>query len=322
MTVTERPAVRFYDQHPALASLREAVLEGLAARPKTIPPKFFYDERGSRLFDAITELPEYYPTRTEIGLLERHAGEIAALTGPRCLLVELGSGSSRKVRILLEGLEPRAYVPLDISREHLRHSATTLAAEHPGLQVHAVCTDYSTLRQLPFNAAGCPKLLFFPGSSIGNMDPDEARAFLRRMGGLAGPDGSLLIGVDLKKDPALLHAAYNDGQGVTAAFNRNLLVRINRELDAGFDLDAFRHRAFYNDEAGRVEMHLVSSTAQQVAVDGAQFAFAEGETIHTENSYKYAVDEFRSLAREAGLSPVHHWVDNRNLFSLHFLRTR
>lgn len=313
------PAVRFEDRHPGTASLREAVLAGLARFPKSIPPKFFYDERGSRLFDAICELPEYYPTRTETGILRRIAGEIAALAGGDCLLVELGSGASRKVRLLLEALRPAAYLGIDISRDFLLASTRRLARDYPWLRVHAACADFSQ----PLRLDHCPtqprRLGFFPGSSIGNFEPAEAEALLRRLQELLGPDGALLIGVDLKKDQALLHAAYNDRQGVTAAFNLNLLRRIRAELDADLDPNGFAHRAFYNPGPGRIEMHLESRRAQRLRIDGQVFTFQAGETIHTENSYKYSVAEFQALARRAGYRPERVWTDPRGLFSVHWL---
>lgn len=314
------PEVRFYDFHPTPADLRAEVLAGLALPQKRIAPKFFYDQRGSQLFDAITELPEYYPTRTEIGILERHGEEMAEMVGRDALLVELGSGSSLKIRVLLEALEPALYMPVDISREHLLESARALAESFPGLAVHAACADYSTAFDLPFDDEGRDRAAFFPGSSIGNFDPGDAIGFLGRVGRLIGPGGRLLVGVDLRKDPRRLYAAYNDAQGVTAAFNLNLLRRINRELGADFELDAFEHRAFFNDAASRVEMHLVSRGDQRVHVDGQDFYFREGESIHTECSYKYSVEGFRGLAADAGFVAERVWTDDESLFSVHCLR--
>ncbi len=311
--------LRFQDQHPPPSSLRDEVLRGLARRPRAIPPKFFYDAQGSLLFEAICELPEYYLTRTEIGILEAHAGEIAALVGTDSVLVELGSGSSRKVRLLLEAIRPAVCMPVDISRDHLLEAAKGLAQDYPWLQVHAVCLDYSRSLSLPACGSGSRKVAFFPGSSIGNFDPEEAAALLQTVREVVAPGGGLLIGVDLKKDPAVLHAAYNDAHGVTAAFNLNLLARINRELGADFDLQAFRHSAFYNERRGRIEMHLESVRAQTVIVDGQRFRFTAGERIHTENSYKYDLGEFRDLARSAGFEPVQAWTDPDRLFSVHYL---
>jgi dimethylhistidine N-methyltransferase len=300
--------------------MRAEVLAGLARDQKRIPPKFFYDKRGSRLFDAITGLPEYYPTRTEIGILDRYGSEMARLVGRDSVLVELGSGSSHKIRVLLEALEPAVYVPVDISRDHLLASARDLASAFPALDVRAVCADYSIPLDLPIATDGRARTAFFPGSSIGNFDPAEAVLFLARVGQLVGPGGKLLVGVDLRKDPAVLHAAYNDAQGVTAAFNLNLLRRINRELDGDFDLDAFAHRAFYDGTAGRIEMHLVSALDQKVRVAGQVVGFRAGESIHTENSYKYSIDGFQDLARAAGFVVEQLWTDPQSLFSVHCLR--
>jgi dimethylhistidine N-methyltransferase len=310
----------FYDYHPATEDFESAVLEGLNRWPKQIAPKYFYDRRGSELFDAITELPEYYPTRTEIGILENNGECIADCLGGDCMLVELGSGSSRKIRVLLDALRPAAYVPLDISRDHLRNSAQALARDYPQLEVHAACTDYSTDFDIPELPPHLPRAGFFPGSSIGNFEPAEARDLLRRVGRHLGDGGKLLIGVDLKKDNAILHAAYNDARRLTAAFNLNLLERINRELEGDFELGNFRHSAFFNDRAGRIEMHLVSTRDQEVSVAGRSVRFAAGESLHTENSYKYTIGEFRALAADSGFVAERVWTDEQRLFSVHCLR--
>jgi dimethylhistidine N-methyltransferase len=315
-----RSALQLTDLHPTPADLAAEVVAGLRRRPRYIPPKFFYDARGSALFDAITRTPEYYPTRTEIGILRAHAADIAARVGTGTVLVEPGSGSCMKVRLLLEGLRPCAYVPMDISRDHLRVAAEQVAAEFPWLEVHAACTDFTRQMVLPESAPEGPRVAFFPGSSIGNFDPDGATGFLAVVATLVGAGGFLLIGVDLKKAPAVLNAAYDDAAGVTAAFNLNLLARINRELGADFDLDAWRHRAFYNDALGRVEMHLVSTRDQRVQCGGDRFDFGLGETIHTENSYKYSIADFQALAGRAGFSPEAVWTDPADLFSVHLLR--
>jgi len=302
------------------ASFLNDVLDGLDRANKTLPSKYFYDERGSQLFDQICELDEYYPTRTETSLLARYAGAIAERVGKSVTLLELGSGSSTKVRLLLDRLdEPAAYIPVDISREHLESSAARLAADYPDLKVEPVCADYAG--DFHVSIAGGPgrTLAFFPGSTIGNFHPHEAQAFLRRLGRQLGAGSRLLIGVDLKKSKARLEAAYNDAAGVTAAFNLNLLERINRELDGTFDPQAFAHRAFYNDRLGRIEMHLESLRPQTALVAGFPIRFKAGETIHTEVSYKYTVDEFTSLVRNAGWSKIASWTDDEDLFSIHLL---
>lgn len=317
--MTNSPAVRFYDYHPGIASLREEVLHGLAQQPKAIPPKFFYDARGSSLFDAICELPEYYPTRTEVAILQAYAGEIAELVGPEVLLIELGSGASKKVRLLLDCLRPAAYIGVDISKDFLLESTYRLAADYPWLDVHAACADYSQHLNLSYCPPASKKLVFFPGSSIGNFDPSQALALLQQLHHTLHPEGGLLIGVDLKKDAAILHAAYNDAQGITADFNLNLLQRIQNELNTNLRPDDFIHQAFYNDGLGRVEMHLASRRQQSLRVENQCFDFGEGETIHTENSYKYSVAEFQALARRAGYEPQKAWTDPEKLFSVHYL---
>jgi len=316
-----QPAITFHDLHPTADDLGADVLRGFSRTQKSIPPKYFYDAEGSRLFDAITELPEYYPTRTEMAMLRAYADEIAAKAGTGHLLIEPGSGSCTKARILFEGLQPCAYVPMDISRQHLQLAAEEVAVEYPWLEVHAACTDFTRLMSLPPTSPAGRRLAFFPGSSIGNFDPDVAVDFLALVAEMVGPGGRLLIGVDLQKDKAVLEAAYNDTQGVTAAFNLNLLKRINRELGADFDLAYWRHRALYNESLGRIEMHLVSCRAQTVSLLGQTFEFAEGETIHTENSYKYSIDGFRTLAARAGFVTDTVWTDDQQLFSLHLLQT-
>ena len=315
-----RPNIQFHDLHPTQADFRQETLAGLRQRPRRIPPKFFYDERGSRLFDAITATAEYYPTRSEMEILETRAGEIAERIGTGSLLVEPGGGSCAKVRILLGGLQPVAYVPMDISRDHLHAAAQELAAEFPWLEVHAAHADFTQQMELPPAAPAGPRVAFFPGSSIGNFDPEAAVDFIATVAELVGPGGFLLIGVDLRKDKAVLDAAYDDAAGATAAFNLNLLERMNRELDADFDLGAWAHRAGYNEQMGRVEMHLQSLRDQQVTVAGEVFDFSAGETIHTENSYKYHVDEFQDLARRAGMDSAGAWTDRKGLFSVHLLR--
>jgi L-histidine N-alpha-methyltransferase len=312
----------FHDLAPSEENFRDAVFAGLGREPKTLPCKFFYDAKGSALFEEICEVPEYYLTRTEIGILEDYAGEIARYIGAHCRLIELGSGSSRKVRILLEALEaPAAYVPVDISREHLREAAARLAADFPDLSVVAVCADYTRPFALP-PLPGRPgkRVGFFPGSTIGNFEPDAVVRFLAHCAELLGPEAEMLVGVDLKKEPAILNAAYNDRAGLNAAFNLNLLTRINRELDGDLNVARFEHVAFYNEEEGRMELYLKSLADQTARIAGRHFRFAEGERIHTENSYKYAIPEFRALASRAGFRAVHTWTDQNNLFSVHYFR--
>ncbi|MCW5574720.1 MAG: L-histidine N(alpha)-methyltransferase [Burkholderiales bacterium] len=315
------PPLSFVDLQPSTGSFLEDVLSGLGASPKALSPKYFYDARGSRLFEAICELPEYYPTRTELALTRDCAGEIAAAVGVGGLLIEFGSGAGIKTGLLLDALRPVAYVPVDIAMDALKESAHRLAAEFPELAVIAVCADYMRPLEVPALAGiAARRLIYFPGSTIGNLTPAEALDFLRRARDLAGRGGAMLAGVDLKKDPQRLHAAYNDVQGITAEFNLNLLRRINRELAADFDLDRFRHVAFYNAVAGRIEMHLESVCAQTVTVSGRTFVFAAGERLHTENSCKYSVVEFQRLAQSAGWRAEAAWVDAEGLFSLHLLR--
>jgi dimethylhistidine N-methyltransferase len=315
-------AVRFHDQRQcgAGASLRDEALLGFAAKSKQISPKFFYDRRGSELFEQICEQPEYYPTRTEELILARAANDIAGIAGQDANLVELGSGASRKVRLLLEAMHPSSYLGIDISEDFLLASTRRLAADYPWLEVHASCADFSQPMSLPDGFDGTHPLAFFPGSSIGNFSPAEALAFLRNLHRLLPARGGLLVGVDLVKDRELLEAAYNDEAGVTAAFNLNLLQRIRRELDSDIDPERFIHHAFFNEAESRIEMHLISPQAQDVTIEGRRFHFARGESLHTENSYKYTPASFRDLAGSAGFEAVAMWSDPRELFSVHFLQ--
>jgi dimethylhistidine N-methyltransferase len=312
----------FHDFAPEPESFRDYVLDGLSQRRKSIPCRFLYDARGSALFEAICETPEYYPTRTETALLAERAGEIAAEMGPHCQLVEFGSGSSRKVRLLLSAFErPSSYVAIDISREALQHAADSVAKLFPKIDVRAVCADYMApldLAEIPEPKKG-RRLGFFPGSTIGNLDRPGAIEFLRRCRRVVGPDGAMLVGVDLKKDPRILHAAYNDAAGVTASFTLNLLARINRELDGDFDVAKFAHDASYNPVEGKVEIFIRSLADQVVTVAGRRFRFRIGEGIHTEDSCKYSVGEFQLLATRAGFAPRRVWCDKAQLFSVHLL---
>jgi L-histidine Nalpha-methyltransferase len=306
---------------PCNPDLAAHVLDGLARPQKALSSRFLYDPRGSALFEQITTLDEYYLTRTEIGLLERHAGDMAALIGAKASVVEFGSGASRKTPILLGALEqPAAWVPIDIDEGTLGQSVRDMRARFPGLRLVPIHADFMQPVALPDGQLSANRVGFFPGSTIGNFRPHEALAFLRRVGATLGQGAAMIIGVDRKKDLSTLLAAYDDADGVTAAFNRNLLVRINRELGADFDLDAFAHEARYDIDRGRIEMHLVARTAQSVRVLGTTFRFAAGETIHTEVSCKYTLDEFRLLARAAGWQPVQSWSDPRDWFAIHFLR--
>ena len=302
------------------AGMLADVLGGLRQNPKEIPPKYFYDARGCELFEAICALPEYYPTRAELSIMRSHAGAMAAALGPDCALIEIGCGNSEKSRLLLQHSRPAAFVPVDIAREQLEASCRSLAAEFPSMRVVAVRADFS--RPLALPAAGLPRgnrrVLYFPGSTIGNFTPREAQEFLERWAPQLGRRGGALIGVDLKKDPALLHAAYNDAQGITAEFNLNVLRHINRALDADFNVAAFRHVAAYNAALGRIEMRLKSLVRQRATVAGRVFDFDPAETINTEISCKYSVEEFQELGRASGYEPVAHWTDERNLFSVHY----
>lgn len=312
--------VVFTDLHPAPGDSRSEILQGLQAVRKTINPKYFYDERGSRLFEEITRLPEYYPTRTEAGILRHHAADIAAACADGCVLIEPGSGNCEKVRYLLRELTPAAYVPMDISADFLLRAATALAAEYPQLTIHAVCADFNAAWEaMPALPPG-KRVIFYPGSTIGNLEPDQARAFLSRVRSWMGADGGALIGVDLHKSAAILHPAYNDKQGVTADFNLNILHHVNRVVDAGFDPDNFEHRAFYDADRQRIEMQLVSRVAHSVRCNGERVNFARGETIRTEYSYKYTVEGFAALARSAGLEISRSWLDAQRLFSVHYLQ--
>ncbi|CCE23883.1 L-histidine N(alpha)-methyltransferase [Methylotuvimicrobium alcaliphilum] len=311
--------ISFHDFEPELESFREAVLKGLSRRQKQIPPKFFYDEIGSQLFEAILEQPEYYIPNVERDLLTAYANEISRLIEPGSVLIEPGSGSCEKVQLLLESLLPSAYVPMDISREFLKQSACGLSQKYPWLAIYPACLDFTQQMLLPHGIPHGRRVVFIPGSSLGNFDPPEVQHFLSGIHRLTGNGGGLLVGVDRKKDHSVLNAAYNDTAGISAEFNLNLLTRINSELEGNFDLDRFEHRAYYNDQRGRIEMHLVSSQVQQVRVSGQHFQFTKGEYIHTENSYKYSPDEFITLANASGFRLIKMWSDDLHLFSVYFL---
>jgi len=303
------------------AEFADAVLSGFARKPRSLPCRFFYDARGSALFEEITQLEEYYPTRVETALLEAYGAEIAERMGDARVLVEFGSGSSRKTSLLLSALACiPVYVPIDLAGESLAEAADWLSERHDGLAIRPLVADFTKTHTLPVVARRPRKLGFFSGSTIGNLTPGEAQAFLVNAARLLGRGAAFLVGVDLKKDPAILIPAYNDRRGVTAAFNLNLLERINRELDGDIDVGRFAHDAIYDERLGRIEMHLVSLVRQTVRVLGREFRFTEGERIHTENSHKYTIAEFRALARTAGWRPAEAWTDAGNRFSLHLVR--
>lgn len=302
----------------ARQAFRDDALAGLRGSPKSLPCKYFYDKRGSELFDEICLLDEYYLTRSELGIMERHAAEMGQQIGPGVMLVEYGSGSSVKTRYLLDGLpDPVAYVPVDISDEHLHETARELERDYPQIEILPVCADFTREFALPLSERSTTHAaVYFPGSTIGNFQPHKAAELLERITRLCGTGGGLLIGIDLQKDPRTIEAAYNDRRGVTAEFNLNLLRRINRELDGDFDLDQFEHRAVYNAQAGRVEISLVSRRDQTVEVGGEAFEFARGEAIHTEYSHKYTIDGFAEMAARAGLTLRREWTDPKRYFAV------
>lgn len=319
----DQATIRF--THPDVV---EAALAGLLSPRKTLPPKLFYDREGSSLFNRITALPEYYLTRTELGLLEVAAPEVAAAMPAGGVLVEYGACDETKASFLLRARSPlgapviAAYVPIDVAEEGLNQARTRLAQSYPYLRVQGITADFLLPVELPAGVSGMPRLGFFPGSTIGNLEPAQARRFLAQMRTTLGSDAWLLIGVDLRKDPAVLIPAYDDAAGVTARFNRNLLVRLNREADADFDPDCFAHRAIWNAAESRIEMHLVSDREQQVCIAGRVIRFAANETIHTENSYKYTVENFTELASLAAWRRRRVWTDQANLFSVHLLQAQ
>jgi dimethylhistidine N-methyltransferase len=308
---------------PATSDLLSDVIAGLSSDPRTLPCKYFYDERGAALFQKICELPEYYVTRTELDILDRHRAEIASQLGPNIELIGLGTGAGTKTRILIEALEkPAAYIPVDISEKQLRKSSALFRKIFPHLEVLPVCADYLQAVVLPSpRHEAARNVVYFPGSTIGNFEPKEALEFLRRIANVSGRGGGLLIGVDLQKDQNVIEAAYNDKAGVTAQFNLNLLAHINRETGANFDLSRWQHRASYNSEAGRIEMYLISAIDQTVRIQDRQFHFRAGEKILTEHSYKHTPEGFIALARQAGFDFVKLWTDDARLFGVFYLVT-
>src|SRR5450755_3036866 len=312
--VTE--AHRFDEQTSAFA---RDVIEDLSQQPKRLSPKYFYDVAGSELFEQITLLPEYYPTRTELGILRDRGAAISAIIPNRAALVEFGAGSTTKVRLLLNSCDFGAYVPVDISGDFLNAQADALRKDFPSLDVYPLAADFTAPFALPDPVRTMPKGGFFPGSTLGNFEPQEASAFLKSARDILGEGAQMVIGVDLEKDERVLYDAYNDAAGVTARFNLNVLARINRELGGNFDTGAFIHRAIYNRDRHRIEMHLISRKTQTVRVLGRSFSFRAGESIHTESSYKYSLERFTALARGSGWSPRHSWTDKAGMFSVHAL---
>lgn len=309
----------FSDLHPRVSDKRTEILSGLQKKQKSIDPKYFYDIRGSMLFEQITGLPEYYPTRTERQILKRDAKAMADCCGQDCVLIEPGSGSSEKIRLLLDTLNPAAYVPMDISVDFLKQSAIQLAEEYPWLHIHAVCTDFASQDKEPEGLPGGKRVIFYPGSTLGNMKPADASDFLRNLGRWLDRDGGVLIGIDRHKSTRVLEQAYNDKQGITALFNLNILSNINRLIGTNFDLSGFEHLAFYNREKYRIEMHLVSKLDQVVNLGDTSISFARGETIHTENSYKYTDESFQEIVQNAGFDIRSGWSDKQQLFGVYFL---
>lgn len=315
----------FHDYQPEFESLETAVLKGLTQTPKVLHPKFFYDEKGSQIFDQICDQPEYYIPNVERQIFEDNADDIIKSIGKQAVIIEPGAGSSIKIRFFLGRMRgdyaPAMYVPMDISLEHLKASAQKLADEYPQTRIDAICVDHTKPYHLPDDVPEQHRVFFYPGSSLGNFEPKEAIEFLRELHQESGEDGALLIGIDTKKDKAILDAAYNDTAGANAAFNLNLLDRIQQELDTDLNAEGFKHHAFYNEEKGRIEMHLVSEQEQTRHINGTSIAFQKDETIHTENSYKYTVEEFQALAYEAGWRQPKVWQDENGLFSVHFLKS-
>lgn len=320
-TIPHEVQANFRDDEPQTDDFLEQALHGLQQNPPTLPSKFFYDRRGSELFDRICELPEYYPTRTEISILQKHIPDIARTIGPKVQLVEPGSGSAVKIRLLLDHLQQVvSYVPLEISRSHLLASAKDIAQAYPGLKVLPICADYMQPVQLPPLDEARRRVLFFPGSTLGNLPGQLATQLLERMARMAGEDGGLLIGIDLRKSLDVLIPAYNDSQGITAAFNLNMLHRLHNELGSDVNPEQFHHEAIWNDDASRIEMHLVSNRNQSFTLGGRQFTFAEGDRIVTEYSHKYTLDAFEMLAPDWQLKQV--WQDDRHWFAVMWLTVK
>lgn len=324
MTANQDTTVDLHDLEPDTATFASDVTAGLRQSPRTVPCKYLYDERGSQLFDEICELDEYYPTRTEIAIMRKYAEDIATTIGERCLLIEYGSGSSIKIRLLLDHLKDLAgYVPLDISRDHLVRCAQQLACDYPHVEIFPICADYTEEIELPQTVKEVKqRAAYFPGSTIGNFHKPDAKVFLERVAQVVGPGGGFLIGVDLKKDVATMEAAYNDKRGITAEFNYNLIDRMKRDIDANIDRKDFVFRATWNPDESRIESHLISKRRQTLTVGSESFDLDENERIRTECSYKYTLEEFAELAREVGFEVRKVWTDPEELFSVQYLVVR
>ncbi len=315
-------SVTLYDNHPSVDDMYQDIIIGFSQNPRVIPPKYFYDEKGSQLFDLITRTQDYYPTRTEVSIFKQYKQDIITSLPHDCVLIEPGGGSHSKVMHFINELRPSVYVPIDISRDYLRISTQELADKIPWLTIHAVCDDFAKQLMIPEEVEANSRVVFFPGSSIGNFHPSEVVTFLKNVASSVGEQGQLLIGVDLKKDKLVLQKAYDDAEGVTAQFNLNLLARINDQLAADFDLQCWKHCAYYNTDEGRIEMHLKSECDQIVNIQDHEYYFAQDETIHTENSYKYTIDEFIELAAEANFTSQQLWQDSNQLFSVHLFQVQ
>lgn len=310
----------FHNNHPSVGDMYQEIVSGFSQAPRIISPKYFYDKKGSHLFDQITETQDYYPTRSEVSILQKCKNHFVDYMPENCVLIEPGGGSYSKVMNFINELRPSVYVPIDISSQYLKASSEELADMLPWLQICAICDDYSKPMKISSDVPKRSRVAFFPGSSIGNFHPHDAIKFLKQVARWVGENGQLLIGIDLKKDKNLLERAYDDREGVTAKFNLNLLSRINQELSANFDLNNWKHRAIYNAELGRIEMHLVSMCDQEVTIHDQKYSFAADEYIHTECSYKYTADEFVELAKQAGFISQKLWLDDNELFSVHLLQ--
>lgn len=324
MITTDDVKLELVDHGPQTHNMLMEVVTGLSLPRKALPAKLLYDQKGSEIFEEICLLPSYYPTRTETKILTENAAEMVSFIGEDSLIIEPGSGAAEKVRILFREMKGRKrYIPVEISREILLRTSRQLIEDFDDMEIFPVCSDFTRDLSLPVTAGQQrgKRVVFFPGSTIGNLDPDDAKFFLKNIAKLVGPKGGLLIGVDRKKDTEVLRLAYNDPEGVTASFNLNLLSRINRELEGTFNNENFIHEAIYNTTMGRIEMHLRSVMPQLVRVKGKMFRFHEGETIHTENSYKYSVEEFTALARKAGMTLKKHWTDKDQLFCVYYFET-